>query len=61
MVVILQQQTLSIEPAKQLAADGFVTSLGQPPAALIAASNVKAKSHIAKPLHRGVVEFDAKR
>ena len=46
---------------KQFAADTFISSLRQPTAALVAASDVKPESHIAKPVHYRVVQFDAQR
>jgi hypothetical protein len=45
---------------EQFAADRFVTALGQPPAALIAASDVKAKGHGRKSRRHGVIQLDAK-
>jgi hypothetical protein len=51
---------LRIKPAKQLAADRFVTPLGQPPAALVAASSVKTERDIVKASHHGIVELDTK-
>jgi len=60
-VIVLQEQPLGIDAAKQFAANRFVTPFGQPPAALIATSKVETKRHVRKALHQGVIELDAKR
>lgn len=43
--------------AKELTADRFIASFGQPPAVLVAASEVEAKSNFGKALHDRVVQF----
>jgi hypothetical protein len=52
---------LYLELAKKLTADGLVPSLRQPPAALVAASDVKSKSDAGKTGYHGVVQLDAER
>lgn len=60
-IVVFQQQSLRVQLAEQLAADRFITSLGQPPAALIAPSDMESESHVGKSSHDGIVEFYADR
>ena len=60
-IVVFQQQSLRLELVKKLAADRFIASLRQPPAALVTASDVKSKSHIGKAGYDRVVELDAER
>ena len=46
--------------AEEFAADRFVTSLRQPPAALVPASNVESEGHSRKTVYDRVVQFDAR-
>ena len=60
-IVVFQQYSLCFELVKKLAADRFIASLRQPPTALVAASDVKSKSHIGKSGYDRVVKLDAER
>ena len=61
IVVVLEQKPLHGEPSEEPATDRFVTSLGEPPAALIAASEMERESDIWKSADDGIVQLDAAR
>ena len=60
-IVIFQQQPVRLQLTKELAADRLIPALRQPPAALIAASDMEPESDSRKTGHHGVVQLDAKR
>ena len=60
-IVVFQQQSLRLELVKKLAADRFITSFGQPPAALVTASDVESEGYGWKAGYHRVVELDAER
>jgi len=59
IVIVFEKQPLRLELVEQPATDRLVTSLGQPPAALVSSSDMKAKGHTRKTLHHRVVQIDA--
>ena len=61
IIVVLEQESLYLEPLEEPATDRFVTSLGEPPAALIAASEMERESDIWKPGDDRIVQLDATR
>ena len=61
IVVVLEQESLYFEPLEKPATDRFVTSLGEPPAALIAASEMERESDIGKSRDDRIVQLDATR
>ena len=60
IIVVFKQEALRSHLAEQLPADRFITALGQPPAALISASDVQAKCYSGKAIYDGIVQLDAK-
>jgi hypothetical protein len=44
IIVVFEEESLYLEPLEEPATDRFVTSLGEPPAALIAASEMERES-----------------
>ena len=60
-IVVFQQYSLCVELVKKRAADRFISSLRQPPTALVTASDVKSKSHIGESGYDRVVKLDAER
>jgi len=58
-VVVFEQQPLGADPSKDLFGEIIVTSLQQPPAALITPSEMKAESDVRVIAYHGVVHFDA--
>ena len=61
IVVVLEQEPLCLEPLEEPATDRFVTSLGEPPAALIAASEMERESDTWKSSDDRIVQLDATR
>ena len=61
IIVVFEQESLYLEPLEESAADRLVTSLGEPPAALIAASEVERESDIWKSADDRIVQLDAAR
>ena len=59
LVVVFQEQALGADVLKDGPGDGLVAALGQPPAALIAASEMKAERDFRKSGHEGVVHLDS--
>jgi hypothetical protein len=49
---------LRFQSAEQFLADRFVTSFGEPTAALVAASDMKAEGHAGKSFHHRIVQLD---
>ncbi len=58
-IIVLEQQTLDADVVEDALGDGLVSSNGQPPAALVAPSEVKPKGHLRKIADDGVVHLDA--
>lgn len=58
LVVIFKQEALCSHVAEQSSADRFVAALGEPPAALVAASYVKAEGYTGKSIHDGIVQLE---
>lgn len=52
---------MRFDAAEELAADRFIPPFGQPPAALIAASEVEGKGHSGEAVHESVVQFHSER
>ena len=61
IVVVFEQEPLYLESLEEPATDRFVTSFGQPPAALIAASEMERESDIGKSGDDRIVQLDATR
>jgi hypothetical protein len=61
IVVVFEQESLYLEPLEEPATDRFVTSLGEPPAALIAASEMERESDTRQSSDDRIVELDAGR
>ena len=61
IIVVLEQESLYLEPLEEPAADRFVTSLGEPPAALIAASEMECESDTWKSGDDRIVQLDTTR
>ena len=49
---------MRLESSKKVAADRFIAALRQPPAVLVAASDMKSEGHIGKAIRDRVVELD---
>ena len=58
-VVVFEQKPLGEDPSKDLFCEKVIAPLQQPPAALIAPSEMKAKSDVRVIFYHGVVHFDA--
>ncbi len=58
-VIVFEQETLGADPSKDLFGEIIVTSLQQPPAALITPSEMKAESDLGVIAYHGVIQFDA--
>jgi hypothetical protein len=61
IIVVFEQESLYLEALEESATDRFVTSLGEPPAALIAASEMERESDIWKSGDDRIVQLDATR
>ena len=59
IIIVLKQEALRFYSPEKLTADRFVSSLRQPPAALIAASDVKTEGYSGEALHDGVIQLYA--
>lgn len=59
IIVVFKQEALRSHLAEQLPADRFITALGQPPAALISASDMDGEGDSGKALDDGIVQLDA--
>lgn len=57
-VVVFEQEPLGVDPAEDLFGDKVIAPLQQPPAALIAPSEMKAESDVRAIAYHGVVHFD---
>ncbi len=57
-VVVFEQEPLSADPAEDLFGDKVIAPLQQPPATLIAPSEMKAESDVRAIAYHGVVHFD---
>jgi len=58
MIVVLEQEPRGPNPAQDRLCDEIVPAACQPPAALIAASQMKTEGHVWKFRHQGIVHFD---
>lgn len=54
-IIILKQQSLSVNIVEDAFGDGIIPARDQPPAVLIASSKVETKDHPRKVTHHGVV------
>lgn len=61
MVVVLEQESVYRQPPKERATNRFITALGEPPAALIATSEMKRKSDSGKSRDDCIVQLGAAR
>jgi hypothetical protein len=61
VIVVFEQESLYLEPLEEPATDRFVTSLGEPPAALIATSEMERESDLWKSGDDRIVQLDATR
>ena len=59
IIIVLKQEALRFYGPEKLTADRFVSSLRQPTAALIAASDVKTEGYSGEALHDGVIQLYA--
>jgi hypothetical protein len=58
-VVVFEQEPLGEDPSKDLFCENVIAPLQQPPAALIAPSEMKSESDFRVIAYHGVVHFDA--
>ena len=59
IIIVLKQEALRFYSPEKLTADRFVSSLRQPPAALIAASNMETEGDSRKTVHDRIVQLYA--
>ena len=59
-VVVFEQEPLGADPSKDLFGEKIIASLQQPPAALIAPSEMKAESDVRVIAYHGVVHLDTR-
>ena len=57
-VIVFEQEPLGVDPSEDLFGDKVIAPLQQPPAALIAPSEMKAESDVRAIAYHGVVHFD---
>ncbi len=57
-VIVFEQEPLGPDPSEDLFGEKIIASLQQPPAALIAPSEMKAESDVRVIAYHGVVHFD---
>lgn len=58
MIVVLEQEPPGPYPAQNRLRNEIVSAARQPPAALIAASEMKTKGNVWEFRHQGIVHFD---